>query len=49
MDTRLGALIVVLVAVQAGPNQPPLFELRRSAVALAKAERTGPTTFIILA
>jgi len=42
MDTRLRALIALLVVglFQAGPNQPPLFELRRSAVALAKAE--GP-------
>src|SRR5688572_776613 len=27
-------------------DQPPLFELRRSAVALAKAERTGPTVIL---
>jgi hypothetical protein len=29
----------IVIGVLAGPNQPPLFELRRSAVALAKAER----------
>src|SRR5687767_4647856 len=39
---------VVLDVPHGRSNQPPLFELRRSAVALAKAERTGLTLSVWL-
>jgi tetratricopeptide (TPR) repeat protein len=35
---KVAVAIVFVLAMAAGPNQSPLFELRRSAVALAKAE-----------
>ena len=41
---------VAVGSIASGPsNQPPLFELRRSAVALAKAARTGPAVWLLAA